>query len=503
MTSHYNGPSVNYIDGEWVSGGTQLFKTTNPANPDEIIGIFPESTPEHLDRAIAAAKKAFPAWNDLGLVKRSEYLWRFAKLIEEEFGSLAPMVTMESGKQVNEAQADVAETLHMCQYAFAKGFIGEAGTVFADEIAEKLCSEEYRARGIAVCITPWNFPMAIPLWEIGLTLIYGNVVILKPSEETPYCAHRLAQLIERAKFPAGVFQLLHGQGEGIGNMLVNHPDVNVVLFTGSYDVGAELKKQVACFPNKFFTMETGSKSAVIVADDADMDNLAIPASLASAWKTAGQRCVSGSRMIVHRSRIQEFADKFAHFSRRIRVGDPTDPHTFYGPMINRAGVEKGLWFNARAKQEGFTILLDRNNEAPPTPNGHWLYPFVYTGEWRSDSSVLRNEAFSPHVAIIPADSIEDAVRIYNDTPYGLSVAVITEDFRKARYVETHAEAGMIYHDLPCIGAGVRMAFGGVKASGNLIPSAAGILPAITHRVAITRNYARKIAMAQGLDISVQ
>jgi len=489
----------NYINGEFVYGKS-YFESRNPAFLSDLIGSFPESADEDLYHAIEASKAAYPNWKALGMVKRSEYFFRLARLVEDQLESLARIVCRESGKQINESRADVVEMLHMIQYDFARGFEGTFGRIVYDEISEKECFERMRPRGIVACISPWNFPMAIPLWEIGLALVFGNVVILKPSEETPYCAHMIAKLFHEAGFPKGVFQVLHGHGENIGWDLVCHPEVNSVLFTGSYEVGAKIKCEVARHYNKICAIETGGKSAVIVLDDARIDELAIPASIASGFKTAGQRCVSMERLIVDIKRFDEVCDKFINAAKRVRVGAPTDQNVFYGAIINADGVAKGLEFNKRARQEGFDILLDRNSESIPSDSGYWLMPFIYRGAWNSNSFVLTNEAFSPHVAIIPAADHEEAVRIYNDTIYGLSCAVITEDFRKARYVEENADCGIFYWNLPCIGAGVRLPFGGVKASGNLIPSASGIIPAITHQTASTYNRGTKIVMAQGLSI---
>ena len=494
----------NYIDRRWspLTNKTQFFLSQNPANLKDVIGAFPESTEADLAQAIGAAKKAFPVWKKLGLVKRAEYFFKLARLIEDQIDELAWVVCRESGKQINEARADVVEMLHMVQYDFAKSFLGVSGQLFDDEVSEKECMERLRPRGIVGCISPWNFPMAIPLWEIGLALGFGNVVILKPSEETPLCGHKIAELIHQAGFPPGVFQLLQGRGENIGWNLVRHPEVNSILFTGSYEVGAKIKVEVAKHYNKICAIETGSKSAVIILKDAKIDKLAIPAAIASAFKTAGQRCVSAGRIIVAKERYKEVCEKMRAMAKTIKVGDPFDQDVFYGSMINEAGVAKGLAFNAMAKQECFDILLDRNYELTPEmrATGHWLMPFIYTGKWRSSSEALTNEAFSPHVAITPVEDVDEAIHAYNDTRYGLSASVITEDYKKMCHVRDNLECGIFYWNLPCIGAGVRLSFGGLKASGNLIPSAAGILPAITHPQAITYNRGEEIVMAQGLSI---
>jgi aldehyde dehydrogenase (NAD+) len=341
----------------------------------------------------------------------------------------------------------------------------------------------------------------LPFWLTALSLVLGNCVIFKPSEYTPLCGTKIAGYFEKAGTPPGVFQIIHGTGEAAGAPLVAHPRTHVVLFTGSYEVGERIKQEVARHAHKVCTIETGGKNAVLVMDDANLD-LAVPASVLSAFKTAGQRCVTAGRLLVDHRLADRFTEQFVSAAKRVKVGDPMDETVFYGAMINEEGVKKGRRFNDLAKKEGFQILLDRNSEPPPTTDGYWLKPFVYTGPWRSDSVCLTEEAFSPHVAIVPVRGVEEAVAVYNDTKYGLSGAIITEDYRKAKYAEEHMRCGIFYWNLPCIGAGVRMPFGGVKQSGNLIPSAAGLIPVLTHPKAVTYNLDTKIVMAQGLSAEI-
>ena len=493
----------NFIQGVWrTAPSSEWFESRNPAHPDEVIGLFPQSGAEDIEAAVHAATQAFPAWRALGLVKRAEYLLRVAQLIEEDREALAQIVAREAGKQINEARADVVEAIHTAQYAFAYGHLGQYGRVLADEVPTKRCYEVLEPRGVVVAITPWNFPVALPFWLTGLSLVVGNCVILKPSELTPLCGAKIAGYFERAGAPPGVFQVLHGTGEAVGAPLVAHPHTHVVLFTGSYEVGVQIKQEVAKHADKVCTIETGGKNAVLVMDDANVE-MAISASVLSAFKTAGQRCVTAGRLLVDHRLADQFADRFVAAAQRVTVGDPMDEQVFYGSMINRQGVEKGRRFNDVARKEGFQILLDRNNEPPPTPDGYWLRPFVYTGAWRHDSVCLTEEAFSPHVAIVPVRGVEEAVEVYNDTKYGLSGAIITEDYRKARYAEEHMRCGIFYWNLPCIGAGVRLPFGGVKQSGNLIPSAAGLIPVLTHPKAITYNLDTHIVMAQGLKAEIR
>jgi aldehyde dehydrogenase (NAD+) len=478
----------NFIQGTWRSAASSdWFESRNPANPNDVLGLFPQSITEDIDAAVLAATRAFADWRGIGMVKRAEYLLRVAQLMEEDREALAHTVAREAGKQINEARADVVEAIHTAQYAFAYGHLGQYGRVLADEVPSKRCYEVMEPRGTVVAITPWNFPVALPFWLTGLSLVVGNCVILKPSEFTPMCGAKIAGYFEQAGMPPGVFQVLHGTGEAVGAPLVAHPQVHVVLFTGSYEVGLQIKQEVAKHADKVCTIETGGKNAVLIMDDANVD-MAVSASVLSAFKTAGQRCVTAGRLLVGSRIADQFTDQFVSAVKRV---------------INQPGVEKGRRFNELARKEGFQILLDRNSEPPPTPNGYWLRPFVYKGPWRHESVCLTEEAFSPHVAIVPIRGVEEAVEVYNDTKYGLSGAIITEDYRKAKYAEEHMRCGIFYWNLPCIGAGVRLPFGGVKQSGNLIPSAAGLLPVLTHPKAITYNFDTKIVMAQGLKAEIR
>lgn len=508
MTKRLSGKLyANYINGGWQDPylNNDFFESRNPAHKNEILGVFPESSEMSVEEAVQSAKRAFKSWRKKGLVGRANYFWEVIKLLRENQEELAVIVAKESGKQINEARADVVETWHMAEIGFSKGKIGEFGRLvnLEFETGKKHSEERFGPRGTAVCITPWNFPMAIPMWEIALALVYGNTVVLKPSSETPLCAHKLAEIFHQADFPPGVFNVIYGHGESAGQWLVRHPDINVAIATGSYATVQGVKRWVADDFNKFGTGEGGGKNAVVVLESALMDELAIPSCVASVFKTAGQRCVSANRLIVVRKRLDEFITKFLEVTKRIKVGEPFNESVFYGAMINNVGVKRGEKFNKRAEEEGFEVLLDRNGELPPNREGYWLSPFVYTMDeyrWGKTSFVLQEEAFAPHVAIIPAEDFEEAMDIYNDTDYGLAGAVITEDYREFEEAIEEMECGLLYHNLPCIGADVRLSFGGIKKSGNWIPSATGLIPAVTHPKAITRNLEKEIKMAQGLSV---
>jgi aldehyde dehydrogenase (NAD+) len=326
--------------------------------------------------------------------------------------------------------------------------------------------------------------------------------VFKPSEDTPAIGQRLVELFVEAGFPAGVINLVHGEAEA-GEALVRDPRVNCVLFTGSYDVGHHIQQVSADFHDRIVACEMGSKSAVIVCEDAKLD-LAVTSALVSTLKTSGQRCVSAGRILVHEKMIDRFAAAYVKLAKSVRIGDPLDAGNFTGPVINRTAVDKIERYNNLAREEGAEVLLDGGHMTDAAHvAGCFMSPFVYRLEHGPGVRSIREEVFGPHVGLVPFKDDADAVRIYNDTDYGLSMAVITESYRRMRYFRDECEYGMGYVNLPCIGAEVHLPFGGVKKSGNGHPSAAGMVEAVTHKTAWTVNHAEEVKMAQGLTTEIK
>jgi aldehyde dehydrogenase (NAD+) len=332
-------------------------------------------------------------------------------------------------------------------------------------------------------------------------LLEGNTVVFKPSEDTPAIGQRLTELFEEAGFPPGVLNLVHGDAEA-GEALVRNPAVNIVLFTGSYEVGQRIQQLSAEHYDRIVACEMGSKSAVIVCEDAKLD-LGVTCGIISAFKTSGQRCVSAGRIIVAEKIFDRFAEQFVATAKRLRIGDPLNSGNFTGPVIHPGAVEKVERYNELARREGAKVLLEGGRiTGTDHAKGCYLSPFVYRMDYRPGVRSIREEVFGPHLALIPFRTPEDAIRIYNDTEYGLSMAVITEDYRLMRLFRDECEYGMGYVNLPCIGAEVHLPFGGVKKSGNGHPSAAGLIEAVTHKTAWTVNHAREVKMAQGLTTNL-
>jgi aldehyde dehydrogenase (NAD+) len=490
----------NLIAGNWSDTG-QTFESLNPANIKETVGIAPLSGAAEVNAAVAAAKKAYESWRDLSWVNRAEIVDNFAQLMKRDVEEMGRLVTRECGKPFNEGRADVVEAIHMAQYVAGLGRMPNGFTI-SSEVPAKDAFILRKSKGVIACITPWNFPVAIPLWVILPSVLAGNTVVLKPSEETPICGHKLAELFHEAGFPAGVINVIHGTGQDVGDPLVKHKDVAAILFTGSRAVGKYIQQTAAADMYKFVATEMGGKNACIILEDANLD-IAVPAAVLSGFKTSGQRCVSSGRIIVDRKIEKEFTKRFVETVKRITVGDGLKPETFMGPLINEEGLEKWKLHRQRAMEEGGEVLIDGEElKGKDHECGNFVSPFVYRMEHRLNTFSLREEAFSPHVAIIPVDGMEHAVDVYNDTDYGLSMAVITEDYRKWRWVRDHADYGLGYVNLPSIGAEVHLPFGGVKGSGNGHPGAEGIIDSVTHRIAFTVNHAPEIIMAQGLSTKI-
>jgi len=503
----------NYINGEWRAT-SEMYTKINPST-GKAQGAFPVSGAPEVTKAVLSAKKAFKKWKKLSRFVRSDFLNKVAQLIEERKDKLAKVISLETGKTYNESIAEVNEALHMAQFAFGSGRFAH-GEAVSSEIQDKDSYMLRKPKGVIAIITPFNFPLAIGMfWNAAPALVEGNTIVIKPSEDAPMSTQMAVQIYADAGIPRGVINLVHGDG-GTGNLLV-HADIDHICFTGSADVGQHIRKVAAESWHKTTSCELGSKSACIIFDDVEVP-LALEAAIASAFKLSGQRCVSSGRIIVQRTIFNDFSRRFAEKAAQLKTGNPfksmlgtsgcpdgmvwedliPDESVYYGPIINQQGFDKIRRYNKM-------VLDDPEAEVLLSPQytgdgkSYYSTPMVYKTEWRGDEAqYLRNEVFGPHVAIIPFDTIEDAIHIYNDTEYGLAVGVLTNDFRKARIMRDECDAGMIYWNGGSIAAESHLAFGGVKKSGNGFPSAARTVRAVTHEISWTVNHANKLTFPQGM-----
>ena len=494
----------HYIDGEWRDSNGDSFTSENPAT-GETLGRFQRATDEEADRAVSAAETAFEEWRSLSRIDRAEYLWDIYHELRDRHEELGRAVTRECGKEISEGKADVTEAWHMVEWA-----AGDArhpkGDVVPSEIPAKDAYMRRKPRGVTACITPWNFPVAIPFWHMAVTLVEGNTVVWKPAEQTPLCGQIIAEMFDDVGIPDGVFNLVQGFGD-TGAAMVDDDRVRTVLFTGSAEVGHQIAEAVAGDPSKRAACEMGGKNAIVVTEEADLD-IAVHAAVMSSFKTTGQRCVSSERLVVHTDVYDEFKQRFVEVAEEIAVGDPLETDTFMGPLIEADHVDKVTSYNDLARTEGVNVLVDRTELPDPEipdghKEGHWVGPFVYEADPAEPLRCTHEEVFGPHVALLEYDGdIERAIEIHNDTDYGLAGAVISEDYRQINHYRDHAEVGLAYGNLPCIGAEVQLPFGGVKKSGNGYPSAREVVEAVTDRTAWTLNNDEDIEMAQGLSADI-
>ena len=499
----YHG--MNYIAGEWIAR-SDLDKI-DPSH-GWIVGQFPSTTVEEMNRAVDSANEALQEWGDpsrWSWVKRAEVIDDLVQLVKADTERIARLVTVESGKHINEARADVVEGIHMLQYCASRGRY-PIGHKISSEIPEKDAETYLSPRGVCTVITPWNFPFAIPTWLIGPALVSGCPVVFKPSEETPFSGQILVELFDKVakkrNVPKGVLNLVHGRGD-VGEYLVRHEGTVGQLFTGSYAVGSKVKQIAAAHHDKFAICEMGGKNSVIVLKDANME-LAVNAAILSAFKTTHQRCVSADLIIVEESVEPEFTKRFLEMAKRIKFGDPFDQNVFAGPLINGKALDKYLYCQKEIVAEAYplrlgSVLYGFNS---PQRGGFFLEPSIFRMNYRPNTFSLRQEFFTPNVVIVPVKDFEEALFVANDTEYGLSMALITEDYRKMREFKIKAKAGLKYVNLPSIGAEVHLPFGGMRGSGTGQPSAAWLFNHLCHETAFTANYGTEIKMAQGLSAKV-
>jgi acyl-CoA reductase-like NAD-dependent aldehyde dehydrogenase len=454
----------NYIDGRWVQARSgKTFENRNPANRDDLIGIFPASVSEDVDDAVTAAKKAFLKWRLVPAPKRGEMLFKAGELLLSRKEEIARVMTREMGKILKETRGDVQEGIDTAFYVGGEGrrLFGETTP---SELPDKFAMSLRMPVGVCALITPWNFPMAIPTWKLFPALLCGNTVVLKPAEDTPLTAVKFYEILEEAGVPPGVANLIHGTGEEAGAALVRHRDVQLVSFTGSSAVGREIA--AVCGKDlKKVSLEMGGKNAQIVMEDADLD-LAMEGVLWGAFGTTGQRCTATSRLIVHRDIKRDMTDRIVAGAEKLKVGDGLDETVEMGPLINEAARQKVDRYVQIGKKEGARLLTGGAvYEGAPWIDGYFYRPTIFDNVTPS-MRIAQEEIFGPVLSIIEVGTFEEAVEVLNGTPYGLSSSVYTRDVVRAFRAMRDIEAGITYINGPTIGAEVHLPFGGVKQTGN-------------------------------------
>jgi acyl-CoA reductase-like NAD-dependent aldehyde dehydrogenase len=454
----------NFINGEWVDASSkETFDSLNPADRNEELGSFARSQGADVDRAVQAAREAYPKWMMTPAPERADYLLRVALLLEERKEELSKLMTREMGKTVKESRADVQEGIDFAHYMAGEGRRALGETVPA-ELPNKFYMTVRHPVGVVGLITPWNFPIAIPLWKIAPAVVSGCTSVFKPAEDTPLLACLLVDMFREVGLPPGVLNLVNGYGEEAGAALVDHPDVRAISFTGSLDVGRMINEKCGR-AMKRCSLELGSKNALIVMPDAELD-LAVESAAWGAFATSGQRCTATSRLIVHDDIRSDFTDGLLDRVSGMKVGNGLDPEVELAPVINEKQKNRVLEYINLGQQEGAKVLIGGEElTGGQYANGYFVAPTVF-GEMTADMRIAREEIFGPVTGILKIDSVEEAIAIANGTDYGLSCAIYTHDITNVFKAVHQLEFGIVYVNAPTIGAEIQVPFGGMKNTGN-------------------------------------
>jgi acyl-CoA reductase-like NAD-dependent aldehyde dehydrogenase len=453
----------NFIGGEWVDAVSgETFESTSPAT-GELIGTFPRSGPEDVDRAVDAAARAYEEWRLTPAPARGEILYRFGHLVREHKDELALLMSREMGKVLAEAGGDVQEAIDMSFY-----MAGEGRRLFGhttpSELRDKFNMSVRVPIGVIGVITPWNFPIAIPSWKIAPALVCGNTVVFKPATDTPALGERFVELLTEAGVPPGVVNVVHGGGGAVGERLVKHPDVPVITLTGSRETGVAVLK-AAAEGLKRVHLELGGKNAVVVMDDADLE-LAAEGIIWSAFGTSGQRCTAASRVVVHERVYDELQAKLVAAAERMRLGPGWEEDTDVGPVINRAALDKIHSYTGIGQDEGAKLLTGGEVATGNGLEQGFFYRPTIFGDVEPGMRIAQEEIFGPTTALIPVKDFDEAIRVANGIRFGLSSSIFTRDVNRAFRAMRDLETGITYVNAGTIGAEVHLPFGGTKETGN-------------------------------------
>jgi len=454
----------NFVAGKWtgaVSG--RSFENRNPANLNDLIGTFPRSDAQDVQRAVESAKRGFEQWKRTPAPLRGDVLRRVGDLLTARKEEIARAMTREMGKVLNETRGDVQEGIDTAYYAAVEGRRLFGHTV-PSELRDKWALTYRRPIGVCGLITPFNFPLAIPTWKMFPALVCGNSVILKPAEDVPHTSTILVEVLLEAGLPPDVIQLVHGFGEEVGAAMVEHPEIPVISFTGSTATGSRIG-EVCGRMHKRLSLEMGGKNAQIVMPDAPMD-LAIDGVLWGAFGTTGQRCTATSRLLLHEDIHDAFLDRLVERTSALKLGSGLEDGPEVGPLINQDSLDKVTRYIGIARDEGDEVLCGgARATGAGLDDGFFFQPTILRGV-KAGSRLACEEVFGPVLSVIRFATLDDAIRINNEVPYGLSSSIYTNDVRASFRALNELDNGITYVNAPTIGAEAHLPFGGVKQTGN-------------------------------------
>jgi aldehyde dehydrogenase (NAD+) len=441
----------------------RTFENRNPADTDDLVGVFADSGPADAERAVAAAREAYPHWRALPAPRRGEILYRAAEILVRRKEDFARDMTREMGKVLAETRGDVQEAIDMTYYMAGEGR-RQFGQTTPSELPSKFQMSVRMPVGVAGLITPWNFPMAIPSWKMMPALVLGNTVVIKPATDTPLSVVNLVRALDEAGLPKGVVNMVTGGGGEVGAPVMKHPEVGIVSFTGSTEVGRKVSE--ACAPAfKHCHLEMGGKNIIMVMDDADLE-LAVDGAIWGGFGTTGQRCTAASRVAVHKKVYRSFTDRFVERARDLKVGNGLDDSVQVGPCVNESQLRTVERYVQIGQAEGARLLCGGHRLTSGTHRRGYFHEPTIFGDCASGMRVCQEEIFGPVVSVIPVGSLEEAIAVGNGVEYGLSASIYTRDINKAFTAMRDMYTGIFYVNAPTIGAETHLPFGGTKNTGN-------------------------------------
>ncbi len=449
----------NFIGGKWVEARSgETFDSINPATEERVAPVAKSGT-EDVAAAVDAAKQAYEGWRLTPAPKRGERLYRVGQLLMERKEALAYLMTQEMGKVIAEARGDVQEAIDM---AFFMGGEGRRlhGYTAPVELPNKFGMTMRDSVGVVALITPWNFPIAIPSWKSLPALIAGNTVVFKPASDTPALGAAFVKVFADAGVPEGVINIVLGPGGVVGNAIADHPDIKVISFTGSTEVGYDLYARAAR-QGKKVSLELGGKNAIIVMDDANLD-LAIEAILWSAFGTTGQRCTATSRLIVQKGIKPKLIAALADRTKALRLGYGIDPNVDVGPLVNERARQTVHQYVEIGKREGARLLCGGERA---DGKGFFYKPTLFDNV-QPNMRIAQEEIFGPVLSIIEVATLEEAVTVNNNVKYGLSSSIFTENVNAAFRAMRDLTTGIVYINHGTTGAEIQFPFGGTRGTGN-------------------------------------
>ncbi|WP_082235397.1 alpha-ketoglutaric semialdehyde dehydrogenase GucD [Halobacillus massiliensis] len=454
----------NYINNEWVNSNSEkTIKSINPANTEEVVGYVQSSTNEDLNKAVEAAHNAKKSWRKAGQAARGQYLYKAANILEENLDEVAETMTREMGKTLPEAKGETARGVAILRYYAAEGMRKE-GDVIPSTDKDALMFTKKTPLGVVGVITPWNFPVAIPIWKMAPALVYGNTIVFKPATEGAVTAAKVVECFTKAGLPEGVLNFVTGSGSIVGQSLIDHEKVNAITFTGSETVGSNVAKSSAARGIKF-QLEMGGKNPVIVAADADIDK-AVEAVISGGLRSTGQKCTASSRVIVEEEIYEEFKEKLIDAVQKITIGDGLQEGVWMGPCASESQFNTVKEYVEKGRAEGASLLYggeELTDEA--RAKGFYITPAIFE-EVTNDMAIAREEIFGPVIALFKAESLEQAIEAANDTKYGLSASIFTSNITSLLEFVDEIEAGLVRVNAESAGVELQAPFGGMKGSSS-------------------------------------